>query len=739
MSHLYRSLVVLASALGLVRLPAQVPSDVIPLTATVVTSPTPSITLHWPSSSTAQYHRVYWRAVGTEGWNFAVQLSGTATSFTDNNFGIGETWEYMVTRTLPYPRRWTTCVPVGSSLTIRFNDPAGDGLCCAFGAGAWYVEACGSELARGGRFETSEQATFTVCGTSGCSDVSVVVEPDQFVDPVTWELRNASNELVLSGGPMSAPVYGIIQVGIEVPAEEFPGDVLLIIADHLSTPLDAELDQLVSDLVAEGRRVHRESLPTSATVAQVRALVQSTRASWPSLSTVLLIGHVPVPYSGRIAPDGHLLDHYGAWPADGYYGELDGPWTDESVNVSNLSMPVRNYNVPGDGKFDQSHWPSPVDLMVGRIDLSDLPAFPMSEVDLTKAYLQRTHAFRTGAVTYQPQVVVDDHFPFYEDESMIHRSCTPMFGPNAIAAGEIMQTGSGVLWGHGSGPGSFVGAEGVSTTYDMVQSGPRTAFLSLFGSYFGDWDTPDNFLRAALAAGALGVVWGTPELTFHEMALNAPIGRSVRRSQNATYGNNGRISRSIQVALMGDPTLTNYPLAPVQDLSLDQLEEGLQLSWTGVPEAHLGYRIYRRAQAGLPFIFQGSTTTTTYLDVAPLGAASEYLVRSWDQDTSASGTFRRLGPGVIVPATFTVGNDTRALADRFRVYPSPNTGQFTLTGPVHAPHRAELIDLRGRSVPLRTTGVPGALQISTDAAPGLYFLRIQISEGLTTIPVVITE
>ena len=43
---------------------------------------------------------------------------------------------------------------------------------------------------------------------------------------------------------------------------------------------------------------------------------------------VFLFGHVPVPYSGDIVPDGHYADHQGAWPCDGYYARhgwhLDG-------------------------------------------------------------------------------------------------------------------------------------------------------------------------------------------------------------------------------------------------------------------------------------------------------------------------------------------------------------------------------------------------------------------------------
>ena len=54
---------------------------------------------------------------------------------------------------------------------------------------------------------------------------------------------------------------------------------------------------------------------------------------------MFLFGHVPVPYSGDIVPDGHAPDHQGAWPCDGFYGDMDGLWTDCSVNVAVAAIP----------------------------------------------------------------------------------------------------------------------------------------------------------------------------------------------------------------------------------------------------------------------------------------------------------------------------------------------------------------------------------------------------------------
>ena len=67
---------------------------------------------------------------------------------------------------------------------------------------------------------------------------------------------------------------------------------------------------------------------------------------------VYLIGHVPIPYAGfttRMA-GGRAL------PADLYYGDLDGIYTDSSVHFRSFlegSASLAHDNLRGDGKFDR--------------------------------------------------------------------------------------------------------------------------------------------------------------------------------------------------------------------------------------------------------------------------------------------------------------------------------------------------------------------------------------------------
>ena len=130
-------------------------------------------------------------------------------------------------------------------------------------------------------------------------------------------------------------------------------------------------------------------------VLDIKNSIIDLKNQYPDLEAVFLLGHVPVPYSGNVM-SAHT-DHRGAYPADLYYGELDGEWTDQTVyNKSAIRM--ANFNSPGDGKFDQTYLPSDVDLQVGRVDLNNLPVFHEGEIELTRRYLKKNHDYRNGKI-----------------------------------------------------------------------------------------------------------------------------------------------------------------------------------------------------------------------------------------------------------------------------------------------------------------------------------------------------
>jgi hypothetical protein len=275
-----------------------------------------------------------------------------------------------------------------------------------------------------------------------------------------------------------------------------------------------ELGQLESDMKADGWTVIRHDLAASTAVTSVRSTIQSDYNADPSnVKAVYIVGHIKAPYSGNINPDGHAT-HLGAWPCDGYYGELNGTWTDNSVN-STGGYPL-NVNVPGDGKFDQSDYPSALELQVGRVDLSDMPAFSISEVNLVKNYLTRAHSFKTKGFTPTVRGIVLDNLQWVSSPlaGCAYRMASLVGAANITDAypyGSPFSTyvnGQSYLWTYGSGGGTqamdgsvltFNGADNVGTTQAYAAAGYSFGgiFNMSFGSYFGDWDNRNNFLRGA--------------------------------------------------------------------------------------------------------------------------------------------------------------------------------------------------------------------------------------------------
>ena len=85
-------------------------------------------------------------------------------------------------------------------------------------------------------------------------------------------------------------------------------------------------------------------------------------------------------------------------------------------------------------------------------------------------------------------------------------------------------------------------------------------FTILAGSFFGDWDITNNFLRAPLCKTSLASFWGgIPKWYVHTMALGKHIGYGARTSiNNQAFYFNGQFNNAhylVSNALMGDPYL----------------------------------------------------------------------------------------------------------------------------------------------------------------------------------------
>ena len=461
---------------------------------------------------------------------------------------------------------------------------------------------------------------------------------------------------------------GYILAGINAPMAENRGKLVLIVDNTHAAALATELARLQQDLVGDGWAVIRHDVARTATPPMIKDLIRDAYNADPAnVKSVFLFGHVAVPYSGNFYPDGHP-DHQGAWAADTFYGDMDGAWTDSTVNNAGAEKEW-NRNVPGDGKFDQSDLPSDVELSVGRVDLFNMTCFSnkawsRSELDLLRAYLNKDHNFRHGRIVLPRRGLVCDNFGESEGEAFAStgwRSFAPFFGAQnnvQVAYGQYFSTlrDNGYLWSYGTGGGSWYTCNGVGSSDDFANTEIKTVFTAFLGSYFGDWDNESAFLRAPLGSGyALASVWGgRPHWFFHPMGLGETIGTATKLSQNNRYGglygaqNWG--TRQVHVTLLGDPTLRMHAVIPPSNVAAN----GGTITWSASSDGAIqGYHVYRAGSLNGPFTkISGATPISNLFFVDPVPVAGAvYMVRAVKLEQSGSGTYLNLSQGTFSGGT----------------------------------------------------------------------------------------
>ena len=464
--------------------------------------------------------------------------------------------------------------------------------------------------------------------------------------------------------------YGYIYAGVQVPLVENRGKVILVVDNTFSVALTNELAQLQQDLAGDGWQVLRHDVGRSNTVTSVKALIQTDYNADPANTrAVFLFGHVPVPYSGDLQADQHD-DHMGAWPADVYYGEMSSSWTDGIVN-DNSAQDSRNHNVPGDGKFDQSSVPSAMELQVGRVDLSNLPSFaPKTEQDLLRQYLNKDHQFRFKITNTLRRGLLLDNFgdqggPAAASSGWLNFA--PFFGltgTTSIDTNQFFPTlnSQSYLWSYACGPGTYQSSLGVGATTDFAATDTQSVFYMLFGSYYGDWDTTDDFLRAPLATTTYGLTcaWaGYPHWYFQHMALGLNIGYSAVVTQNngpsGLYQNQVNTSAGlVHIALMGDPTLRMHVVGPPSNLK-NLSSNAVSLSWTASTDTVAGYHVYRATNSAGPYarLTPALLTTTAFNDTSVPAGIYTYMVRAVKLETTGSGTYYNPSQGIFQAVNLT--------------------------------------------------------------------------------------
>jgi len=562
--------------------------------------------------------------------------------------------------------------------------------------------------------------------------------------------------------------HGYVTAGIKVAEVERKGKMLLLVDENYAIPLQAEINQLVIDLIAEGWQVKKVEVSRTATVPQVKSIVTSTYAADKSLKAIYLLGRIPVPYSGAFSttggsyypPDGHP-DHGGAWPADLYYGCLSElGWTDANVNDTTPSR-KQNDNIPRDGKFDQVYiYSDSVSFQIGRVDLTNMPVFGKSDTALVRQYLNKAHEFKVGNTSVIRRGLIDDNFGAMSGEafaSTAFRDFSVMFADSVFSNRDYLTaTKQGnYLFSYGCGGGSYTSASGIGTTTNFNNDSINTTFTACFGSYFGDWDVTNSFLRAPLCEKTtLTNAWsGRPYWMFHPMALGENIGYSARISQNnysdfSAGGNMGYAYNIcptfIHVALMGDPSLRLHALKPAGSLDAvtDVDTKKINLTWQASPDAEF-YVVLRSGDYNSQYKIISSrldASTLSFTDPNPDHGMNYYQVKAVKLEVTPSGTYYNTSLAVMDSAssTNTTGlnqeSTNKIIAD---IYPNPGSGVFYVGIENHLEEATiNCYDITGKWL-AGTTTQNGAARFDLTGVKGIIIVHIETGNNIITRKVLV--
>jgi hypothetical protein len=461
--------------------------------------------------------------------------------------------------------------------------------------------------------------------------------------------------------------WGYVSVAVFTPVVDQRGKLLVFIDSATADGLGTDLRLFKDDIRGEGWQVVPFKTGPFTTPQWIKnQIVTAYNADPTQVKAILLIGDLPVAYSGNTAWD-DAADHGGAWPSDAYYGDIDGTWTDNSVNTTTPAR-AANRNIPGDGKFDQSTLPSEVELMVGRLDFSRLTAgtFGLSPLELLRRYVYKIHAFRTGVLNINTQTLIDHNLSDANLPIDNYRTAYAMNGATAVLNGDWMSNSTPYLLGFGSGMGTYTSLAGVTSSAQLANDSLHLVYAQVQGAYAGDWDFETDPLLPALLASrghTLAATWSGRPISFsHHLAAGSTISYAVQATQNAQFNTAYQESfgeSGTHIALLGDPTLRLQNMPAVPTLTVNSNCDRVNLHWTASPASDVqGYYIYRGFSLDGPYqrITPNLVNTLSWSDMNPIADTLYYQVRAVKFESApGGGVYYNASTGIIRSTIFVAG------------------------------------------------------------------------------------
>jgi hypothetical protein len=224
----------------------------------------------------------------------------------------------------------------------------------------------------------------------------------------------------------------------------------------------------------------------------------------------------------------------------------------------------------------------------------------------------------------------------------------------------------------------------VSSSNDFVNDSLLNPFTLTFGSYYGDWDNANNFLRAPLASKGWGLasVWsGRPYWMMHACAHGAPLAEATINTYNTwNVYNAAGFQAGVHVALMGDPTLRMFAVDNVHDLEVEtHCDASLTLKWGAIKDLADSVIVenWNGTDWQIQGVYHGTDTATRFY----LGTGKHTLsIRFLKLLKSASGTWWQYGARRVEDVAVDTIPAGRIIGDISDAYCSDSTYIFVNDG-----------------------------------------------------------
>jgi hypothetical protein len=566
-----------------------------------------------------------------------------------------------------------------------------------------------------------------------------------------YAIKKSSNvtEPFATGG-LKLDGYSYISAAIELEAKHSRGVLWILVTEYIDTSINAEVNQLMSDLAGDGWDVYKEVFNSSVTVTEIKRFIDSRKESAHGIGAVYLLGHIPVPYSGTYCqdqdylypPDGHNEvdpnSHCGAWAADVYYVCDTIGWTD--TDSTTLAKRPENNNAIGDGKFDNNRIPNSATLQLGRVDLSDLDSFPETEAELTARYLTKVHNFKIGTTIPLRKAIIENNFANFGEgfSSASRRDFASHVGYANVESGDLFTSSAtkDYMHAYACGAGWYVRCNGVGNTGDF-RTKNGAMFNHIFGSFFGDYDIANNFMRASLASpkNGLTITWsGRPKWVTHTLAIGDNYGAVAWRTQNNNSDYDGNFYQgSPHIALLGDPSLRTIMVQPTTSISLKTNADStsVDVTWDATTENGItGYYVYRshRPYGGYVLLNQAPTSALSYTDDSPYDGTNWYMVRTEKLTTTFSGSYYNLSIGDRAEINGMKGNAASVntiTQNEFLLYPTLGSTSINVQKETASAQHYVIINNLGIVVKEGTLNSTVSKLDISEFSPGVYYLNVE--------------